>query len=67
MLVDRHGEHFQKAIGILDESAVVVGQDEILSLAPCPLLREQVLEKNLPLLLRWKFVCAALQWPHRHP
>jgi hypothetical protein len=37
MLVGRRGQHFQEAVGELDQAAAVVGQDEVLFLAPLPL------------------------------
>ena len=50
MLVGRHGQHFQEAVGELDQSASVIGQDEILFLAPLPLARKELFEQILPFL-----------------
>jgi len=40
VLVRGQGEHFQKAVGELDQPVAVVGQNEILFLGPVPLGRK---------------------------
>jgi hypothetical protein len=40
VLIGRDGQHFQKAVGKFDQPARVVGQNEILFLAPAPLARK---------------------------
>ena len=51
VLVRGHGEDFQEAVGELDQPVAVVGQDEILVLAPSTLGRKYFLEHVLPLLV----------------
>src|SRR5581483_9817430 len=47
-----HGQHFQEAIGELDEPVPISGQNEVLFLVPCSLGRKELFGHILPCLLR---------------
>ncbi len=48
MLIGRHGEHFQIAVGEFNQSVPMVGKNKVLFVAPYPLGRKDVREQILP-------------------
>ena len=67
MLNRGHWQHFQEAIRKLNESVPVVGQNEVLVLAPFPLAREDFLEHILPFLDRRNLACGLRRGGHGLP
>ena len=68
VLVRGHGKDFQEPVGELDQPVAVVGQNEILLLAPSTLGREYFLEHVLPLLVRTEVESSeSVQSPWRFP
>jgi hypothetical protein len=52
VLICRHRQHFQKAVSVLDEPVPMLGQYEVLFLAPTALRREQIFEQVFPFIRR---------------